>query len=233
VVSFLVFQGWMNVRQHRLLVTQKFEKRGRALASNLGSTSELGVFSEDKQLLEVGIKGALRDPDVAYVVIQGETGKVLASGGRLVDVAEPLGDVVRDQPLSRNIERAGQRLIEFVSPIVSEQAQTADEFLIGARGGPGREGRRANLIGGVRLGLSLAGVEEQARGMAKLWSGVTRASPTLTALSAARPRGGQSTAHEVTAAGRCLGCRWPSSGRAPGGMNRILRASAADGSRRR
>src|SRR5215831_7483872 len=84
VVSFVVFQAWMNVREHRRLVTEEFEKRGRALASNLGFTSELGVFSEDKQLLDAAMKGALRDPDVAYVVIQAEKGKILASGGRQV-----------------------------------------------------------------------------------------------------------------------------------------------------
>jgi hypothetical protein len=41
------------------------------------------------------------------------------------------------------------------------------------------------------------------------------------------------TASEAIATGRCLGCRCPSLGRAPGGVNRILRASGADGSRHR
>jgi hypothetical protein len=65
VVSFLVFQGWMNLREHRRLVTEEFEKRGRALASNLGFASELGAFSEDKELLAAAMRGALRNPDVA------------------------------------------------------------------------------------------------------------------------------------------------------------------------
>ena len=64
----------MNVREHRRLVTEEFEKRGRALASNLGFASELGALSEDKQLLETTMRGALRNPDVAYVVIHGGTG---------------------------------------------------------------------------------------------------------------------------------------------------------------
>jgi hypothetical protein len=78
-LSFLVFQGWMNVREHRRLVTEEFEKRGRALASNLGFASELGAFSEDKELLAAAMRGALRNPDVAYVVIRGGDGRVLAS----------------------------------------------------------------------------------------------------------------------------------------------------------
>jgi hypothetical protein len=69
VVSFLVFQAWMNIREHRRLVTEEFEKRGRALAANLGFASELGAFSEDTQLLAVAMRGALRNPDVAYVIV--------------------------------------------------------------------------------------------------------------------------------------------------------------------
>ena len=82
VVVFLVFQAWMNIREHRRLVTEEFEKRGRALAANLGFASELGALSEDTQLLLVAMRGTLRNPDVAYVVIHGGDGRVLASGGR-------------------------------------------------------------------------------------------------------------------------------------------------------
>ncbi len=39
----------------------------------------------------------------------------------------------------------------------------------------GADAQRVNVIGGVRLGLSLAGVEEQVRGLAKLWGGITLA----------------------------------------------------------
>src|SRR5262245_51681258 len=101
VVSFLVFQAWMNAREHRRLITEEFEKRGRAMASNLGFTSELGVFSEDRQLLETAMKGILLDPDVAYVVIHGEKGKVLASGGRQVAVVGSGAEPIADKPFSR------------------------------------------------------------------------------------------------------------------------------------
>src|SRR5262249_61957348 len=82
VVGFLVFQGWMNVREHRRLVTEEFEKRGRALAANLGFASELGAFSEDKELLTAAMRGTLRSPDVAYVIIHAGDGRILATGGR-------------------------------------------------------------------------------------------------------------------------------------------------------
>src|SRR5215475_4945316 len=133
VLSFLVFQAWMNVREHRRLITEEFEKRGRALAANLGFASELGAFSEDSDLLMTAMRGTLRNPDVAYVVIHGGDGRVLAKGGRQDTVAVRPEAALADRALSRRVETAGQRFIEFVSPIVSEQSQTPDELLIGAR----------------------------------------------------------------------------------------------------
>ena len=171
VVSFLVFQAWMNAREHRRLVTEEFEKRGRALASNLGFTSELGVFSEDRQLLEAAMKGVLREPDVAYVVIHGEKGKVLASGGRQVAIAGSGPEAIIDKPLARQAEHAGQKFIEFLSPIMSEQQQSSEDLLLGTKART--EGQGSKPIGSVRLGLSLAGVEAQVRSLATLWGGIT------------------------------------------------------------
>jgi signal transduction histidine kinase len=176
VLSFLAFQGWMNVREHRQLVTEEFEKRGRALASNLAFASELGALSEDRQLLEAAMRGALRNPDVAYVVIHGGDGRALADSGRPGTVEAQVETITIDRPLSRNVDRAGQRFIEFQSPIVTEQAETADELLLGPRVASARvKPQHLKVIGGVRLGLSLAGVEDQVRGLAKLWGGITLA----------------------------------------------------------
>ncbi len=174
LVSFLVFQGWMNLREHRRLVTEEFEKRGSALASNLGFASELGALSEDRPLLESAMRGALKSPDVAYVVIHGGDGRILASGGRPVAVEASLGEAPPDHLVSRPVERAGQRFIEFLSPILTEQTKSADELLMASRA-PSDEGDRPRVkqIGGVRLGLSLAGVEAQSRGLVKLWGGIT------------------------------------------------------------
>jgi signal transduction histidine kinase/HAMP domain-containing protein len=182
VVVFLVFQAWMNIREHRRLVTEEFEKRGQALAANLGFASELGALSEDSQLLVVAMRGTLRNPDVSYVVIHGGDGRVLASGGREAALAAHPVEALTERALSRHVESAGQRFIEFVSPIVSEQTQTPDELLIGARARPGGVAKE-KVIGGVRLGLSLAGVEEQVRALAKLWGGITLAFLVVSALA--------------------------------------------------
>src|SRR5215831_10588574 len=142
VVSFLVFQAWMNAREHRRLITEEFEKRGRALASNLGTTTELGVFSEDRQLLEAAIRGALRDPDVGYVVILAADGRVLATGGRHIGSAGEVGEKVTRGLTVRPVERDGQRFIEFLAPILSEATSTPDEFVVTARAGSGEKSSR-------------------------------------------------------------------------------------------
>src|SRR5262245_2176194 len=173
----------MNVREHRRLITEEFEKRGRALAANLGFASELGAFSEDSDLLMTAMRGTLRNPDVAYVVIHGGDGRVLAKGGRQDTVAVRPEAALADRALSRRVEAAGQRFIEFVSPIVPEQPETPDELLIGARVRAGGATTKEKVIGDVRLGLSLAGVEEQVRALAMLWGGITVAFLAISALA--------------------------------------------------
>ena len=173
VLFFLVFQGWMNVREHRRLVTEEFEKRGQALASNLGFASELGAFSEDRLLLEAAMRGTLKNPDVTYVVIHSRDGRILASGGHPATSEAKFAEGQIDRQWSRRVEGAGQRFLEFLSPIVSERIQTPDEVLNIAPGRAKGTDRREEVIGGVRIGLSLASVEAQAWSLTKLWGGVT------------------------------------------------------------
>lgn len=173
VLAALVFQGWMNVREHRRLVTEEFEKRGLALASNLGFASELGAFSEDRELLSVAMRGTLRNPDVAYVIIHTVDGRILATGGRAITTVSERVEPPTAQATFRHVQRAGDRFIEFVSPIISEQSSTPDEALIGARVRSLGGEPSARVIGAVTLGLSLAGVEQQVSGLARLWGGIT------------------------------------------------------------
>src|SRR5437870_12527064 len=78
LVALLIFHGVMDLREHRRLFTEEFMRRGQAMAGNLAYSGKLGVFAEDRQLLESSMRGVAGDPDVAYVVIYGEDGKILA-----------------------------------------------------------------------------------------------------------------------------------------------------------
>jgi signal transduction histidine kinase len=184
VTICLVVNGLISVREHRRVVTAEFMKRGEAVARHLASSSELGVYTEDKQLLGASIRSIVKDPDVAYVVIHGESGQPIADGGRQASgVGGRIDAAVMQRPSSRSVTHGDERFIEFLAPVVAEEAKTADEFLIGTLGEAKGEHRQARVIGGVRLGLALRGVEEHAQGLMKLWGGITVAFVILSALA--------------------------------------------------
>ena len=119
------------------------------------------------------MRGTLKNPDVTYVVIHSRDGRILASGGHPATSEAKFAEGQIDRQWSRRVEGAGQRFLEFLSPIVSERIQTPDEVLNIAPGRAKGTDRREEVIGGVRIGLSLASVEAQAWSLTKLWGGVT------------------------------------------------------------
>src|SRR5690606_38412718 len=111
------------------------------------------------------------DPDVAYVAIYGEDGRMLTRGGdddlRVEGVSDALVEneqarlAQERHSFSKRVVGPGGDFIEFLAPILSEQARMPDELLIGSLGdtrGQG-EGSDQRMIGAVRLGLSLEGLE--------------------------------------------------------------------------
>ncbi|MBI4560614.1 MAG: hypothetical protein HY724_01115, partial [Candidatus Rokubacteria bacterium] len=185
ILFLLIFHGVMDFLEHKRMVEGEFMNRGRAMAGSLAAGGELAVFAEDRQLLESTMQGAMGDPDVAYVVIYGEQGKILAKGGKQVGelkgVASELSGEEKarvfqaQQPFSKELVHGPGRFIEFFAPIRSEETKKPEEFMIGplARGlGQSQQGRQRTL-GAVRLGLSLKRVEDRAMALLKLWGGVT------------------------------------------------------------
>ncbi len=151
-------------------------KRGQVMAANLASSSELGVFAEDNQLLESSLLGVIGNADVAYVFIYGEDGMLLATRGEMVSVDPGLtwdlsdqakAQLLRDrQTFSKSVMGEGRRFVEFFAPIVSQEGKTPDEFLIGPIGKAGQQ----RTIGAVRLGLSLQAVDAQIAALLR-WRG--------------------------------------------------------------
>jgi signal transduction histidine kinase len=190
LVALLIFHGVMDLREHRRLFTNEFMRRGQAMAGNLAYSGELGVFAEDRQLLESSMRGVVGDPDVAYVVVYGEDGQVLAQGagqnGGSVR-SEPLSDQERQRllqerrPVVKTLQGPAGPFVEFLAPILTEAAKSPDELVLGSRGpGPGAEKR---AIGVVRLGLSQRGIEQRMWGLVRLWVGVTLFFFTLSAVA--------------------------------------------------
>ena len=174
-----MFHGVMDLREHRRLFTEEFMRRGQAMAGNLAYSGELGVFAEDRQLLESSMRGVAGDPDVAYVVIYGEDGKILAQRagkdsaleGRTWELSvEEKGRLLLER---RPMSKAAGHFVEFLAPIQTEAAKSPEETLLGRLPkGPGAQPEK-RVIGVVRLGLSLSGIEHRMGGLVRLWAGVT------------------------------------------------------------
>ena len=183
VLALLMFHGAMDLREHRRLFTEEFMRRGQAMAANLAYSGELGVFAEDSRLLESSMRGVVGDPDVAYVLIYGEDGKILAQrAGQNQTLAERTWGLSEEErahlflerrPVRKAVDGPAGRHIEFLAPILTEAAKSADEELLGrlpkGSGGPPEK----RMIGVVRVGLSLQGIDRRMDGLVRLWEGVT------------------------------------------------------------
>src|SRR5436309_2703349 len=65
------------------------------------------------------------------------------------------------------------RIFWSVVPILTEAAKTADELLVGRLPRGGSQPPEKRMIGVVRLGLSLEGIEHRMGGLIRVWAGVT------------------------------------------------------------
>jgi signal transduction histidine kinase/HAMP domain-containing protein len=179
ILALLIFHAFMDLREHRRLVESEFTKRGLGMAASLGQGSELGVLAENRGLLESSISGIVGDPDVAYVFIHADDGRVLATGGKAVDDAvAPAIPTAGDRStmtrvVARPVRIKDQKGIEFLAPIVSESVATPDELLLQPPGKAGGGPTQRRTIGFIRLGLSLESVEHHVLGLARLWVGIT------------------------------------------------------------
>lgn len=166
-------------------------KRGRAMAANLAYSSELGVFGEDRKLLESSIRGVAADADFAYVFIYGEDWRILANDGRqpanlkgraweLSD--EEKGQLLRDsQTFSKSVTVEKARFVDFLAPIVSQGVKLPADLQLGLPGSARL--LRERPVGAVRLGLSLKSVDAHIAGLLKWRAGLIVVFLVLTTLA--------------------------------------------------
>ena len=173
ILALCVLFGGISLYQHNKLLRGEFVKRGRALASDLAASGELGVFSEDERLLNASLRGITGEEDVAYVVIYTDTGRRLVSGGKALaqpgpaSVPEALSDEIRagilasGRPVERNPSGAGgESFLEFYAPILSGEVRMVEEQFFGMpRPGRAAGDDRTRVIGIARVGLSLRNID--------------------------------------------------------------------------
>ena len=175
--------GVIGLNLNRRLAHEEFMKRGQALAASLAQSGELGVFAEDKQLLDSSMRGVIRGVDVGYVIIYGEEWRILSSGGRQVseltgfswELSEGDKSLLRNNTssFSRELNFRGGQFVEFFAPIFSGIEIMPDQLLIGPIPVPERSGQRQKkTIGTVRLGLSLEELDSRMADLIKLWGGL-------------------------------------------------------------
>jgi adenylate cyclase len=110
------------LRQQQKTLTAEITKRGLTIAQNLADSAKNPVLTEDELTLNLLVKDAMKDDDVAYVAIVDETGKVLAHSevglvGRAYERApslKPLGTGMAVQTYT--VEGKGD-LLDFSAPL--------------------------------------------------------------------------------------------------------------------
>ncbi len=191
VTVLLIVMGLISFYQNRALLEEEFMKRGQEMANSLAYGSELGVLSEDPQLLESSLRAVVGDTDVAYVFLYREDGQLLFHWERwLPDVpaggASELGvrKLIQLVQGSKSLRPLQDGIAEFRAAIVSEGANTPDELLLGltpiGEAGVPRIGPRA--IGWVELGLSQVALQQSGARILQLWGGLTVAFVALSTL---------------------------------------------------
>lgn len=184
ILALCVLFGGMSLYQHNRLLHSEFVKRGKALASSLAASGELGVFSEDERLLNAALRGITGEEDVAYVFIYNDVGKRLIGGGKVLaqpglpPTTETLNHEIRArmltdrQPASRTVKDAGtESFLEFYAPILSAEVRLIEEQYFGmprSTQGPGED--RSRVIGIARVGLSMRNIDAHSAYLIKLWA---------------------------------------------------------------
>lgn len=184
ILTLCILFGGMSLYQHNRLLHSEFVKRGKALASNLAASGELGVFSEDERLLNAALRGITGEEDVAYVFIYNDVGKQLIGGGKTLTqpgFASSAATASREirlrmltdrQPVSRTVTGAGaESFLEFYVPILSTEVRLVEEQYFGIPElAQGPRKNRIRVIGIAQVGLSMRNIDAHSAYVIKLWA---------------------------------------------------------------
>ena len=100
------------IRQEQQTLTAEMTKRGLTIAENLSAGAKTSLIASDELTLNVLVKDAMKDPDVAYVAIVDENRTVLAHS----DVGEIGKPIARPPGLESVPGRSYFALASFSDP---------------------------------------------------------------------------------------------------------------------
>src|SRR3989449_574928 len=122
------------LRQQQQSLTVEMTKRGLAIAQNLAAAARTSFLQRDALSLNVLVKDAMKDSDLAYVIITDEKGRVRAHSdfgrtGEIVERIAPLAPA-RDQLVVttyRSLARGG--IIDFAVPLTFSKVRLGALYL--------------------------------------------------------------------------------------------------------
>ncbi|HUF92948.1 MAG TPA: adenylate/guanylate cyclase domain-containing protein [Candidatus Limnocylindria bacterium] len=152
------------LRQQQSTLTAEITKRGLTIAQNLADGAKNPILTEDELTLNLLVKDAMKDADVAYVAIVDENGKVLAHSevglvGRALDrpaSLKPVGDGM----LVQTYKVAGKGdLIDFSAPLTFSNVPVGTLYLGFSQGSIAAALQKArNHAILISLGMVLLGI---------------------------------------------------------------------------
>lgn len=133
VVLAVGLVGVFLLRQQQQSLTMEMTKRGLTIANNLAASAKTPLVTNDELTLLVLVKDAMRDSDVAYVIVADADGKVLAQSEPST-IEGPInrpGDLapLKDDLLIQTYRTAGRRIIDFAVPLVYSQVPVGSLYL--------------------------------------------------------------------------------------------------------
>src|SRR6185436_5831040 len=129
----VVLLSAMLLRQQQKALTAEMVKRGLTIAQNLAASAKNPLVRDDEPTLNLLVKEAMKDPDVAYVAITDEKGRALAHSDMHL-VGRPLERPERLQPLGSGLlvqtyESEGADVIDFSIPLSFRQVPVGALYL--------------------------------------------------------------------------------------------------------
>ncbi len=179
VILASVILSWVFIRNQVEQLRNALKERGKSLTKNLAYNSEYGVLTVNKEALITLIQGVIVEEDVVYCLIQDREGEVLALGSR--PEGERIYKEIEEVMISKRIEKEelkiqfyrspkGDSVYDVVSSIKTQRVKTKREEIVLAE--PISE-KFEEIIGSVRVGISLARVNQQINGLKRAAFGLT------------------------------------------------------------
>ena len=125
--------GFILLRQQQDSLSEEMTKRGLTMAENLAAGAKSALLTNDHLNLNVLVRDAMRDPDVAYVVIANPDGEILGHSdvaliGRQVE--RPAGLAPAGNRLDINTYAAeGGKILDFAVPLSFSQVPLGALYL--------------------------------------------------------------------------------------------------------